>query len=138
MHKYLFYWVIHRLRQAKFDNCGSILSSSQFSLLFQWPKKWSSLQKWSELTQNNRLANNDLNSWKSLYFVIFLLDWIEVMRLRRNDEWLRYEHRRVTRPIHFLSIFLKRRKVKRKQKNSVVSYSLCGVMLIMKVKKVWV
>jgi hypothetical protein len=47
-----------RLRQAKFDNGGSILSSSQFSLLPEQPLK---LLKWSKSTQNTWIANNDLN-----------------------------------------------------------------------------
>ena len=33
------YSVFHRLRQAKFDNGGSILSSSQFLILPQLPEK---------------------------------------------------------------------------------------------------
>ncbi len=55
------YRVFHRFRQAKFDNDGSMLSFSQVLLLPQLPKKLSSLQKWSKLTQNNRMASNDLN-----------------------------------------------------------------------------
>ncbi len=33
--------------------------------------KWSSLQNWSKSTQNNQLANNDLNPWNSLYYSSF-------------------------------------------------------------------
>ncbi len=36
---FLAYSVFHRFRQAKFDNGGSILSSSQFLKLSQPPKK---------------------------------------------------------------------------------------------------
>jgi hypothetical protein len=44
--------VFHRFRQAKFDNGDSRLSLSQLLLLSQLHQKWSSLQKWSKLTQN--------------------------------------------------------------------------------------
>jgi hypothetical protein len=38
-HSFISYRVFQRFRQAKFDNGGSILSSSQFSLLPQLPYK---------------------------------------------------------------------------------------------------
>jgi hypothetical protein len=56
------YSVLQQFRQAKFAYGGSILSLSQFLLLPQLPQKMkltSNVVK--KLTQNNRLANNDLN-----------------------------------------------------------------------------
>jgi hypothetical protein len=55
------YSVFHRFRQTEVDNSASILSASQVSLLPQLPQKISLLLKWSKLTQNNRLSNNNLN-----------------------------------------------------------------------------
>jgi hypothetical protein len=49
------YRVLHRFRQAKFDNGGLILSSSQFLLLPQKMKP--ALKVVSKSTQNNQLAN---------------------------------------------------------------------------------
>ncbi len=72
--------VFHRFKQAKFDNGGSILSSSQYLLLHQLPQKWCSLLKWSKSTENNWLASNDLNLWNSLYYLndpINDLEWDE-------------------------------------------------------------
>jgi hypothetical protein len=60
---FTYYSVFHLFRQAKFDNGGSILSSSQFFATAQAASKnearFKSGQKWF---QNNQLANNDLKS----------------------------------------------------------------------------
>jgi len=45
------YRVFHGFGQAKFAYGASILGSSQFSLLPQFPKKRCLVKKWSKLTQ---------------------------------------------------------------------------------------
>ncbi len=62
------YSVFHQFKQAKFTNGGSILNSNQFLLPPQLPQKneahFKSVQNW---LKNNRLDNNTLNLWNSLY-----------------------------------------------------------------------
>ncbi len=60
-HLFYDYSVFHRLRQAKFENSGSILSSSQILLLPQPPQKMKLASKVVQIDSKNRLANNDLN-----------------------------------------------------------------------------
>jgi hypothetical protein len=54
--------VFHQFRQAKFDNGGSIFKLEPiFATAPAALKKSSLLLKWSKLTQNNWLENNNLN-----------------------------------------------------------------------------
>ncbi len=62
------YSVFHLFSQAKFANCGSILSLNQILLLLKLPQKMKLVSKVVKINAKKWLADNDLNPWNSQYF----------------------------------------------------------------------
>ncbi len=65
---------------------GSVLSSSNFCYCPSCLKKWSSLLKWSKLTQNNWFAYNGLNPWNSLYLHMINLILVPLLSIILTNE----------------------------------------------------
>ncbi len=67
------YSMFHQLRQAKFDDGGSILNSSQFSIL---PQKMKLALKLVKIDTKKSSRYLYLNPWNWLYIKVFKSDLI--------------------------------------------------------------